>query len=183
MRSLFSGLLISGLLLCCELFTSPAKLGSLWQQLTPVSQTVPTIAPTVIGQADKSLAAMEQAVHTQINQYRASRGLPSLALDARISQQARLHSQNMASKQSPFSHQGFQQRVQAIAQSISYRAAAENVAYNQGYQDPAKQSVQGWIKSTGHRQNIEGQFNLTGVGVAKNSRNEYYFTQVFIRGR
>lgn len=183
MRSLFSGLLISGLVFSCELFTNPAKLGSLWQQLMPARQTGSSMTPTVIGQADHSLAAMEQAVHTQINQYRASRKLPPLVLDTRISQQARLHSQNMASKQLPFSHQGFQQRVQAIAQSISYRAAAENVAYNQGYQDPAKQSVQGWIKSPGHRQNIEGQFNLTGVGVAKNSRNEYYFTQVFIRGR
>jgi uncharacterized protein YkwD len=122
-------------------------------------------------------------VHNQVNQYRASHGLPPLSLDARISEQARVHSQNMAIGTVPFSHDGFTQRVQTIAKVIPYSGAAENVAYNQGYSDPATQAVQGWLRSTGHRTNIEGQYNLTGIGIAKNSQGEYYFTQIFIRSR
>lgn len=134
-----------------------------------------------IAQATPSTQALQQAVHAQINQYRTGRGLPPLRLDARISQQALVHSQAMASGQVPFSHNGFQQRVQAIARTITYSSAAENVAYNQGYKKPDQQAVQGWLKSPGHLKNIQGQFDLTGIGVARNAKGEYYFTQIFIR--
>ena len=147
-------------------------------------QVLSTTTPTYIAQSTTNpFASIEQAVHTQINQYRQQRGLPPLTIDERISNIARTHSQNMASGAVPFSHDGFQQRVQAIATMIPYRAAAENVAYNMGYSDPATKAVQGWLNSTGHRQNIEGNYNMTGIGVAKNAKGEYYFTQIFIRKR
>ena len=142
------------------------------KQLIRLAQATP--------QVDPAIATLEQAVLQQINQYRSQKQLSPLTLDNTISQQARLHSQTMASS-GVLSHQGFNQRVEAIAQSISYRAAAENVAFNQGYRDPVKQAVQGWISSPGHRRNIEGQYDLTGIGVAQNEQGEYYFTQVFIR--
>ncbi|MBE9128421.1 CAP domain-containing protein [Coleofasciculus sp. LEGE 07092] len=126
---------------------------------------------------------LEDAVYQQINQYRLSRNLPPLTLNDRISKQARLHSSAMATGQVPFSHQGFDQRIRAIAASIPYSSAAENVAYNQGHRDPAQQAVQGWLKSPGHRQNIEGEFDLTGIGISKNAQGEYYFTQIFIKRR
>jgi uncharacterized protein YkwD len=142
------------------------------QSVRPVNQ---------IAQTTSQVAALEQAVHTQINQHRRSKGLSPLTFDARIAQQSRTHSQAMASGKVPFSHNGFQQRVQAI--SIPFRAVAENVAYNLGHSDPAKVAVQNWLKSSGHRQNIEGNFNLTGVGVARNAKGEVYFTQIFLRQR
>lgn len=124
---------------------------------------------------------LEQSTHQQINQYRQTRKLPPLILDPRISEQARAHSQAMASGKVPFSHQGFEQRVGAIRRVIPDRASAENVAFNQGYSNPEQQAIQGWIKSPGHRINIEGEYNLTGIGIAKNAKGEYYFTQIFIR--
>ncbi len=138
---------------------------------------------TIAASPPKPPSAMEKSIHQQINQYRQLRKLPPLALDARISEQAKIHSQNMASGKVPFSHQGFDERVSAIRRQIPYRAAAENVAFNQGYPNPGEQAVDGWIKSNGHRVNIEGQYNLTGVGVVKNAKNEYYFTQLFINRR
>lgn len=63
---------------------------------------------------------------------------------------------------------------------INYRSVAENVAYNQGHQNPDRVAVDGWIKSVGHQKNMVGNFNLTGVGVAKNAQGEYYFTQIFM---
>ena len=130
-----------------------------------------------------SLKALEQSINAQVNQYRQSRNLPPLTLDSRISEQARAHSQAMANDSVPFSHEGFDQRVKAIARSIRYAAAAENIAYNQGYSDPGEQAVQGWIKSPGHQKNMVGDYDLTGIGVAKNANGEYYFTQIFIKRR
>ncbi len=145
--------------------------------------TQPLSSPSVRVAQEVDVTALEQAVNDQVNDYRATQGKPLLRLDSRISDQARSHSQDMASGASTFGHQGFDQRVQAIAKVIPYRAAAENVAYNQGYAEPVTQAVQGWLKSTGHRQNIEGQYDLTGIGVANNGKGEYYFTQIFIRSR
>lgn len=119
-------------------------------------------------------------VHRQINQYRSSLNLEPLSLHPQISQEALTHSQNMARQKVGFSHQGFTSRIEAIEKQISYRSAAENVAYNQGNRDPVSQAVAGWLKSEGHRQNIIGNYNLTGIGVAKNRQGEYYFTQIFI---
>ena len=121
---------------------------------------------------------LEKSVFTQINQYRAKRGLKQLNLSEKISQQARIHSQNMATGEVPFSHQGFEQRVMAIP--LKYTSAAENVAYNTGYSNPANEAVSGWLKSPGHLKNLQGKYNLTGVGVATNQKGEVYLTQIFL---
>ena len=131
--------------------------------------------------ASTEITDLEKAVNQQINQYRASKKLPPLSVDSRITQQARIHSQNMASGKVKFSHDGFEGRVKAI--TIPYQSVAENVAYNMGFSDPVRNAVEGWIKSDGHRKNMEGQFNLTGIGIAKNAKGEYYFTQLFVRSR
>lgn len=152
------------------------------QKELAIAQTVTT--PIRVAQsAPLRTADIEQAIYRQINQHRISRRLPALSLYNPISEQARLHSQAMASGQVPFSHQGFEQRTQAIARAVRPRGAAENVATNQGFADPATVAVQGWLKSSGHRTNIEGQYNLTGIGVAQGGNGVYYFTQIFIRSR
>jgi uncharacterized protein YkwD len=135
-----------------------------------------------VAQATKpSTNTMEQAIFDQINQYRASKGLPAFARSSKIDNQARIHSQNMASAKVTFGHDNFSNRVKAV--DIPYKGAAENVAYNKGHADPATQAVQGWLKSPGHKANIEGKFNQTGIGVAVNSKGEVYFTQLFITTR
>lgn len=147
--------------------------------LIPANLPQPT--PMKINLAPSSLADLETAVNRQVNQYRASKKLPPLSVDPRITQQARIHSQNMASGKVRFSHDGFEGRAKSIA--IPYQSVAENVAYNMGFSDPVRNAVEGWIKSDGHRKNMEGQFNLTGIGIAKNTKGEYYFTQLFVRSR
>ncbi len=128
-----------------------------------------------------SLGVLERTVYQQVNQYRRSRNLPPLAIDERISQQARLHSQAMANGSVSFSHNGFEQRAEAIAQAIPNRGTSENVAYNQGYSDPVAQALRGWIASEIHRHNLEGQYTMTGIGVAQNNRGQVFFTQLFIQ--
>lgn len=155
-------------------------------RLNVINQVLPTNSSPDLTAANTNTtppSQLELSVHQQINQYRLIHKLPPLTLDSRISEQARLHSKAMASGKVPFSHNGFEGRVKAINRVIPYSSAAENVAFNQGYSNPAKQAVEGWIKSNGHRINIVGQYNLTGIGIVKNAKDEYYFTQIFIRTR
>ncbi|MEA5567554.1 CAP domain-containing protein [Anabaena sp. UHCC 0399] len=130
------------------------------------------------GQSNSNAASIEQSVFDQINQYRASLNLPALTRNSAIDEQARGHSQNMASGQVPFSHQGAEQRFKASG--VAYKSANENVAYNQD-RDPATSAVQSWLKSSGHLANIKSNTNVTGIGVAVNGRGVVYLTQIFMR--
>ncbi len=146
---------------------------------------VPLVTPTQFAQAQTagpSTLTMETAVFNQINSFRAAQQLPALKLNSTITAQARIHSTNQATKK-VMSHDGFQARINTIGQTVPWSGAAENVAYNYGYSDPATVAVQGWLKSPGHLANIKGNYNLTGIGVARNSSGQLYFTQIFLRSR
>ncbi|WP_193195661.1 CAP domain-containing protein [Nostoc sp. MG11] len=143
------------------------------------SSNVSSHHPQIIAQSSINTTAIEKAVFQQINNYRGSKNLPVLLRNSASDTQARIHSQNMANGRVSFGHSGFRQRVQAIA--IPYISAGENVAYNQGYNDPAKQAVQGWLQSQGHLANIKGNYNLTGIGVATGPNGRIYLTQIFLR--
>jgi uncharacterized protein YkwD len=41
-------------------------------------------------------------------------------------------------------------------------------------------AVDGWLGSPHHRENIEGNFDRTGVGIARSGDGTYYYTQIFI---
>ena len=148
----------------------------------PIAEAIPlAIKPDLKNnRTAEELARIAQLVHQEVNEYRASKDLAPLKFNTLISEQARIHSENMAQQTVKFGHGGFSDRVQALKKSISYGGVAENVAYNMGYKDPVDRAVTGWIESNGHRQNMVGNYNLTGVGVATNPQGEYYFTQIFI---
>lgn len=132
-----------------------------------------------LAQSTINIPSVEASVFGQINKFRTSQGLRALMRNPAMDNQARIHSQNMANGTIPFSHIGFSQRIQASG--IPYQAAAENVATNRGYNDPATKAVQGWLMSSGHLNNIRGNYNLTGIGVATNSKGQVYLTQIFLR--
>jgi uncharacterized protein YkwD len=126
-------------------------------------------------------ADMEASVFQKINRYRVSQNLPALTRNFAIDNQARIHSQNMASGKIAFGHNGFSGRVAATG--IASSGYAENVTYNQRHQDSSSQAVQSWLRSSGHLENIRGNYDLTGVGVASNNQGKIYFTQIFLRSR
>ena len=145
---------------------------------TPTSSNVSN-STVKLAASSVDTAALEEAVFKQINDYRVSQGLKKLTRNSAIDNQARIHSQDMAKGKVPFGHTGFSQRVKAVG--IPYSLAGENVAYNQGYGDPATVAFEGWLKSPGHLATIRGNYNKTGIGVVSNSRGEIYFTQIFFR--
>lgn len=121
--------------------------------------------------------ALEDQILTLINQYRKKKGLAALQADPVIEAEARRHTVAMASHQSPFGHDGFSFRSKVITSKIpGVTATAENVAYGSR---SAQEVVDGWIKSSGHRKNIEGKFKLTGIGVARDEKSVLFFTQIF----
>ena len=71
----------------------------------------------------RSSAALEQDVVELVNRHRRARGLAPLALDARVAQQARLHSEAMAAGKTPFGHDGFPARVAAVRRAMAVRSS------------------------------------------------------------
>lgn len=173
-------LLASGWLLLSEQTGTPLTPVEFTGQLGHLRDQLADVPPPAAASASEH-ASLEQAAYEQVNAYRAQQNLPPLTLDPRISEISRQHSADMAAGRVEFGHDRFEARVQAIARTVPYRSAAENVAYNQGYPDPVAQAVQGWINSPGHRVNMEGQFDLTGIGVFRTADGKYYFTQIFVR--
>jgi uncharacterized protein YkwD len=170
---------IYGIALGTLVITGGANAISLTDQIsTPKSSDVSNHSRQ-IAQSTVNAAAIEQSVFQQINSYRGSQNLPVLLRNSASDNQARIHSQNMASGRVPFGHSGFKERVKAIG--IPYISAGENVAYNKGYSDPATQAVKGWLQSSGHLANIKGNYNLTGIGVAVSPDGRVYLTQIFLR--
>jgi uncharacterized protein YkwD len=178
LRQTAFGIALSTLVLASELMTAPGS-GNTSTQKTADNQ-LSSIPSSQVATSTLTFptTTLEKSVFEQINQYRLSQGLPKLTLNASITKQARIHSRNMAGGKVPFSHQGFEKRVSAIP--LIYNSAAENVAYNLGYSDPANEAVIGWLNSPGHLKNVKGRYNLTGIGVAANEKGEVYLTQIFL---
>jgi len=143
-----------------------------------ISPVKPTISPVIT--PANSLATLEAETLRLINEERAKKGLPALISDERIVKQARIHSANMGNGSVAFGHDGFEARVRATG--VTYYSAGENVAWN-NYPDPVQTAVNDWMNSDGHRKNILGNYNLTGMGIAKSASGKYYFTQIFIQSR
>ncbi|MEO1430451.1 MAG: CAP domain-containing protein [Cyanobacteria bacterium J06633_8] len=168
------------------LSTAAILAGTEFIQLSGNSDSVPDSSIVLSSKsvnAASDVAAIEKSVHRQINEYRKKQGLKPLKLNSKISKIARQHSKKMADKQVAFGHNGVRSRYNKISKVVEYRGVAENVAYNMGYKNPGKNAVTGWIKSSGHRRNIKGKYQVTGIGIAKNSKGEYYFTQLFVNQR
>lgn len=113
------------------------------------------------------------------NTHRARSGLPPLILNARLSQAAQVHAEDMATN-GYFSHtspdgSSFAERLAAAG--YSSRSWGENIAY--GYSN-AEAAMTGWMNSSGHRANILSTgFKELGVGHASSSTGTQYWVQTF----
>jgi len=119
-----------------------------------------------------------------VNQYRAGRRLPALRFDTAVARVARAHSLEMARGSVPLGHDGFTSRANAVERFVAFDEIAENVALNDYPRErTVTVAIDGWLHSVHHRENIEGKFDLTGVGIARSRNGTYYFTQVFVARR
>jgi uncharacterized protein YkwD len=125
--------------------------------------------------------SMEDDILQLINKHRHERKLQPLQFDNEISDKAKEHSKDMAKGRVPFGHDGFDDRLRDLMSKLpGSNAGAENVAYGSVN---AAEVVDMWLHSPGHKKNIEGRYNLTGIGIARGKNGTLYFTQIFINQR
>jgi uncharacterized protein YkwD len=150
---------------------------------------------------------LETRIHALINKERRNHGLSSLSWNSALSKIAGKHSRDMAKRkyfdhQSPEGH-GFSDRYKKGGYSCSVPVkatiytGAENIFQNNLYdrvvyvngaarydwnsmQKIAETTVQGWMKSPGHRKNIlTPHWRSEGIGVSIAPDDKVYITQNF----
>lgn len=120
-----------------------------------------------------------QEIHRLVNEHRIKKGLKPLEMNDDINKEALKHSKNMASGRVGFGHGGFKDRSNKLMNAIKgANASGENVEYTTGN---AAEVVDNWLHSPNHKKNIEGNFTLTGIGMARASDGQVYYTQIFIK--
>ncbi len=150
-----------------------------------VSARVKHVIQATPAENTASLEQIEKQAFDLVNKHRKNIGLPALINKDFIVEQARQHSRDMTSGKVGFGHDGAAERLDIISKSMKeMNAGAENVFYCTGnYDNLAATALEGWLKSRGHRENIEGDYNLSGMGVAIAPNGDYYFTQIFVKGK
>ncbi|MEJ7616050.1 MAG: CAP domain-containing protein [Pyrinomonadaceae bacterium] len=126
----------------------------------------------------------ERRAFELINAERRARGFGPLTLDGQLVNLARYHSDNMAGA-AHLSHSdsdGLDLSGRADLLGVhGWKAMGENIAYNQGYEDPVAFAVERWMKSDKHRDNIlNGEYTHAGLGIARTADGQVFFTQVFM---
>jgi uncharacterized protein YkwD len=127
---------------------------------------------------------IEKRAFEQTNVVRVKNGLPPFAWDADVCRMARSHSESM-SRQHYFSHvtpDGLRLRDRArVAGILRFSVLGENIAYTQGYNDPATFVVEQWMQSAKHRANIlSTEFRAMAIGSFAGPDGSIYLTQTFI---
>lgn len=162
--------------------TAPASLPSEMPRLT--SAACPARERYAHASALPAATSPERRAFDLINRERAARGEGRLTWDDELASMARRHSENMA-RQNFFSHTDQTGRDTAARAAecgvCGWHALAENIAYNQGFDDPVAFAVERWMNSAKHRDNIlRAGFTHAGLGIAKSPDGTVYFTQVFV---
>jgi len=168
----------------------------------------PAVTAQRNGQPEIRIPALERRIHELIDKERTGKKLPALQFDEKLSNIARAHSTDMA-RRNFFSHinpdgkdptargrlagyvckkdfgsyftEGLAENLYQgnLYSSVRTRGNEKTYAWNT-LEDLASQSVMGWMKSKGHRENILGKtFDTTGIGVAISKDDKVYVTQVF----
>lgn len=134
-------------------------------------------------------AGPAESVLTAVNAARAKAGCGPLRMNSKLSAAAKSHARAMA-EQNFFDHAGRDGKrlpARIARQGYDYRSAAENIAAGQ---ESAREVVQSWLQSSGHRRNIlDCKMTETGIAVVYQADDRpiagsryplrYYWVQVF----
>ena len=115
-----------------------------------------------------------------VNAFRVYHGLKAYRWDESAATAARLHSEDLAA-QNYFSHYSLDGRSpwdRMEAQGIRSKNAAENISAGNRN---GVEAYDGWVNSSGHRDNMLGRYTWIGVGAGYSASSTYrwYMTQVF----
>jgi len=180
---------MSRLLPICALILGVLAQSALAQEAKPqsVARLITALAPVTARSTPTAAVEpndIEKRAFEQTNQVRIKNGLVPLRWDADVCRMARIHSESM-SRQGYFSHvtpEGLKLRDRArVAGILQFSVLGENIAYNQGYEDPGTFAVQKWMESPKHRANIlSPEFRAMAIGSFVAPDGSVYLTQTFI---
>jgi uncharacterized protein YkwD len=131
------------------------------------------------------IAELESRINVQINRHRNSLGLKSVEKISQLDRIALEHTESMKRSNRP-SHDGSSGRNSQVLR-MGFRGFGENCAGGEcedwEFSAQFDLLVPGWIKSPGHKQNLEtASHTHTGIGFAarvEGSRIYYFATQIF----
>ncbi|WNH10406.1 CAP domain-containing protein [Thalassobellus suaedae] len=112
-----------------------------------------------------------------INNHRLSLGLNPLSDMTLVRSVAYTHTDYMVDN-NEVSHANFYKRSEYLKSNAGAKKVSENVAY--GY-TTAESVVRAWLKSEGHKANIEGDFTNFGVSAEESELGKWYYTNIFIK--
>ena len=120
---------------------------------------------------------LETQVITLINEHRTVIGMSTLAFNSIAYSEANTHNDYMIAK-GILSHDNFNSRASKIFSEANANQIGENIA-----KGPLTSNAvfEGWIRSTDHKANIEGDFTHTAISVKKDGNGTTYYTQIFFK--
>lgn len=129
---------------------------------------LPSAAQACHGQSDgkASFDAQEQTMLCLVNQARAARGLPALAATKPLVKAAD-HKARDILRCDEFSHEACGREFTHWMTRFGYRGCAEgeNIAWGSGGLGTPGSIFRAWMHSQGHRENILGPYEDTGIGL------------------
>ena len=133
-----------------------------------------SLAENLVTPATKTI---EVEILKLINDHRATLGKTPLKGMNVIKSVAFSHTDYMVDN-NVVSHDNFYKRSTYLKQNASATKVSENVAY--GYTS-AESVVNAWIRSEGHKANIEGDFTDFDISAEQNEEGKWYYTNIFIK--
>ena len=160
----------------CSLRYTAVVIAAAW--LVPMSTTADP-APS----SPPDLSQIERDAEKGINAHRESTGRPKLRSDATVAKIARGHSRDMAKGKVGFGHDGLRDRVEQVQKHFKIAGAAENISKHERKEGHAEAAVNTWLASPVHLKNINGNYDLSGVGAAVSRDGIVFITQIFVKLR
>ncbi len=142
-----------------------------------ISDEVNAYDQVVAERTEYSYNSIEVEILDEINLYRETIGLEALKPMAKLSIESEGHNEYMI-EEGVVSHDNFSLRASKLMNGAGAKAVAENVGY--GYRTSTA-VVNAWLKSKGHRENIEGKYTHFGISVRQDENGKNYFTNIFIK--
>jgi len=156
--------------LFCTLFLTSCSKDTVGDEISAYDQVVTT-------ELEYSYNTIEVEILDELNLYRRALGLSELKALVNLSVESEGHNSYMITEGS-VSHDNFSQRASFLMQEVGASKVAENVGY--GYRT-SEAVVNAWLKSKGHRENVEGDYTHFGISVRQDADGKNYFTNIFIK--
>lgn len=113
------------------------------------------------------------------NKFRRSNNLNEVIWNEEVWRICYSHSKNMGTGKVPFSHEGFNNRVNSFTVRVSFACENLYTCTNSDERSIGMNAVDGWINSPGHRKNLLSNTRFCAIATFKSGAS-YFLTQIFI---